>query len=115
MRRSKGALRWGANFVALSAGLHVLALIVGGFSTEALRLSIFGIVYAGFAYGLLLGWRWLAYVVFIVLLVGTSVAVSNIWAFGEVPGWLYAAIAVANLLAIAALFGALWKTPQVQA
>lgn len=53
-------------------------------------------------------------VVFIVLLVGTSLAVSNIWAFGDVPGWLYSAIAVANLLAIAALFGALWKTPHAQ-
>ena len=78
MIRSKGALRWGANFVALSAGLHILALIVGGFSAEALRLLSFGIVYAGFVYGLLQGWRWLAYIVFIVLLTGTSLALSNI-------------------------------------
>ena len=115
MIRSKGALRWGANFVALSAGLHILALIVGGFSAEALRLLSFGIVYAGFVYGLLLGWRWLAYIVFIVLLTGTSLALSNIWAFGDVPGWLYAAIAVANLLSVIALFGALWQTPNAGA
>ena len=114
MTRSTGALRWGANFTAVTAGLHFLSLIVGGLNTEAFGLVLFGVFYAGFAYGLMLGWRWLAYVGFIVLLIGTSLAASNIWAFGTVPGWLYAAIAVANLLAIAALFAALWKTPNMQ-
>ena len=114
MTRSTGALRWGANFVALSAGLHLFSLIVGGLSAETFSLALTGRVYAGFAYGLLMGWRWLAYVVFIVLLVGISLAASNIWAFGTVPGWLFAAIAVANLLAAATLFGALWKTPNMQ-
>lgn len=113
--RSNGALRWGANFVALSAALHLLALFVGGFSVEAMRLLPVGIVYAGFAYGLLQGWRWLAYIVFIVLLVGTSLAVSNIWAFGDVPGWLYAGIAMANLLSVVALFCALWQAPDAKA
>lgn len=115
MTRVTGAMRWGANFVAVSAGLHILAIAFGGASGEALQLAVVGVVYAGFTYGLLQGWRWLAYVVFIVLLIGTSFAVSQIWAFGDVPGWLYAGIAVANLLAIAALFGALWKAPQVAA
>lgn len=114
MTRAKGSLRWSANFVALSAGLHILALIVGGFSAEALRLLPFGIVYAGFAYGLLQGWRWLAYIVFVILLIGTSLSVSQIWAFGDVPGWLYSGIAVANLLSIVALFGALWQSPNVE-
>ncbi|MCO4846585.1 MAG: hypothetical protein KC448_01270 [Yoonia sp.] len=112
MTQSKNALRWGANFTALSAGLHILAFVVGGFRADALQLLPIGIVYAGFAYGLFQGWRLMAYIVFIVILIGTIMAVSRIWALGDVPGWLYAGIALANLLSAASLFAAIWKTPQ---
>ena len=112
MTQTKGAMRWAANFVALSAALHVIALLVSSFSSEALRLLPFGIVYAGFAYGLLQGWRWLAYIVFIVLLIGSSLAIGNVWAFGDVPGWIYIGIAAANLASVVALFATLWRTPQ---
>lgn len=109
---AQGTMRWAAIIVAISAALHVVALIISGFSAEAWQLLPFGIVYSAFAYGLLSGWRWVAYAAFIALLIGTSVAVSNIWSFGDVPGWLYATIAVANLLSVIALFGTLWRTPQ---
>ncbi len=115
MTKTKGAMRWAANFVALSAGLYVLALFISRFSAEAVQLLPVAVIYAGFAYGLLRGWRWLAYIAFVVLLIGTSFAVSNIWALGDVPGWIYAGIACANLLAVAALFGALWRTPEAAA
>ncbi len=112
MTKTKGAMRWAANFVALSAGLHVLAVIIGGFGAAAGPLLAVAVIYAGFAYGLLRGWRWLAYIAFVVLLIGTSFAVSNIWALGDVPGWIYAGIACTNLLAVVALFGALWQSPE---
>lgn len=112
MTQTKGAMRWAANFVALSAALHVLALLVSGFSREALPLLPFGVVYAGFAYGLMQGWRWLAYIVFIVLFIGTSLAISRVWAVGDVPGWIYIGIAIANSASVAALLAALWRTPQ---
>ncbi len=111
MSRTKGAMRWGANFAAISAALHLLALVVSAFSTEALLMLPAAIVYAGLAYGLLQGWRWLAYIAFIVFLIGTSFAISGIWTPGDVPGWIHASIAVANGLTAAALFGALWKSP----
>jgi uncharacterized membrane protein (DUF2068 family) len=115
MTKTKGAMRWAANFTALSAGLHVLAVIMGGFGAAAGPLLAVGVIYGGFAYGLLRGWRWLAYIAFVVLLIGTSFAVSNIWALGDVPGWIYAGIACANLLAVLALFGALWRSPETVA
>lgn len=115
MAKAKGAMRWAANFVGLSAFLHLLALVVGGFSAEALQLLPFAIIYGGFAYGLLQGWRWLAYIAFITLLLGTSLAIVGIWALGDVPGWLYAGIAVANLLSVTALLIALWNAPKAAA
>lgn len=115
MTRTTGAMRWSANFVGISAGLHVLALIVSGFSAEALQMLPFAILYAGLAYGLLQGWRWLAYITFIILLIGTSLAIPGIWALGDVPGWTYAGIVFANLLSVTALFVALWKAPEAVA
>ncbi|MEL7179838.1 MAG: hypothetical protein AAFN63_08405 [Pseudomonadota bacterium] len=107
MAKAKGAMRWAANFVGISAGLHLLALVLGRFSAEALQLLPFAIVYAGFAYGLLQGWRWLAYISFIALLIGTSLAIVGIWALGDVPGWAYTGIVMANLLSATTLFVAL--------
>ena len=113
MTQTSTAMRWGANFTALSAGLHLLALPVSRFSADALILLPFALVYAGFAYGLFRGWRWLAYVVFIVLLVGISLAIARIWANGDVPRWIYMGIAGANILSVTTLFVALWKQPDV--
>ncbi len=112
MTRIKGPLRWAAIFAAISALLHLLGLLISFVSASAVWLAPFGLIYAGFAYGLLQGWRWLGYVAFVVLLIGTSVAIGNIWALGAVPGWLFGAIAVINLLAVASLFIALWKAPE---
>jgi hypothetical protein len=112
MTHSKGAMWWAAIFVALSAALHTIALPLSGFSAEALRLLPFGLVYAGFAYGLMQAWRWLAYIVFIVLLIGISLAIGSVWSFGDVPSWIYITIAIANLASVMALFVALWRAPQ---
>jgi hypothetical protein len=111
MTQIKGSLRWAANFAALSAGLHILALFVSGLSSEGFALLPVGVIYAGFAYGLLRGWRWLGYLVFIILLIEVSIAISNIWSFSDVPGWIYSGIALANLASATALFLALWKVP----
>ena len=115
MTKASGAMRWGGVFVGISAGQHILALFVSGFSSEAIRLMTVAIVYAGFAYGLLLGWRLLAYVVFLVMLIGTSFAVLGIWASGDVPQWIYSCMAASNILSAAALFVALWKAPAASA
>ncbi|MEJ8561874.1 hypothetical protein QTO30_12060 [Yoonia sp. GPGPB17] len=112
MTKASGAMRWGAVFVGISAGLHVLALFVSGFSSEAMRLLPVALVYAVLAYGVLRGWRLLAYAVFLVMLIGTSFAVLGIWASGDVPQWIYSSIAASNILAAAALFAALWKAPE---
>lgn len=113
MAQLNGAMRWGANFTALSAALHLLALPVSGFSAEAMPLLPFAMVYAAFAYGLYRGWRWVGYITFLVLLIGISLALSRIWAYGDVPGWTFASIAAANVLAVVCLLGALWRAPEV--
>ena len=52
---AKGPFRTGALFIALSGLVHILALLVSGFASEALVLVPVGIVYLGLAYGLLQG------------------------------------------------------------
>lgn len=109
MAKAKGLLRWGANFTVLSVGLHILGLGLSGFGAQAVPLAIIGLIFAALAYGLMQGLRWLGYVTFIALLIGTIAAVSNIWSVGAVPGWVYISIAAANLAGVCALFLALWK------
>ncbi|MEM7438129.1 MAG: hypothetical protein AAF393_00920 [Pseudomonadota bacterium] len=107
----KGPYRNGAVFVALSALLHAIAPILGGFSQDALTLFVFGVVYAGIALGLFQGMRWLVYIAFLMMIGGSIVALSYVWALGPVPSWIYTGIFAANWLAATGLFLALWKTP----
>ncbi len=99
----------GAALIFISALLHFVALVLSGFSGIGLTLGVAGLIYVVFAYGLAKGLRWLAYVAFVVVFIGLSAALSNIYASGPVPGWVFAAIAVADLLAVIVLFIALWR------
>ena len=110
--RTKGTIRWAGVFTAASALFHLLGTGLSGFAADGLALLPAGVLYAGLAYGLFRGQRWVAHITFIVLLIGTSFAVSGIWATGGVPSWVYTAIAAANLLAVAALFVTLWRSPK---
>jgi len=104
-----GPYRLGAALIAVSAALHVFAFLFGGFSADALRLIPVGFVYALLAYGLTRGWRWLAYVGFIAMMVGGTLALGSLWTPSPVPqGWTIAIIGV-DWLAALALFAALWR------
>lgn len=105
----RGPYRIAALCVLISAVLHLIAPLLGGFSDWALRLFPIGFLYLAIAIGLFRGWRWLAYVTLWILMIGGSIALSFVWADTNVPGWLFGAIAFVDLLGVLALFAALWK------
>lgn len=106
----QGPFRNGALFLAISALLHVPAALMGG----GMILLAVALFYAALIYGMLLGWRIVAWVTFFCAAIGAMGAMSNIWAFGPVPGWLFSSIAIADLLCVLALFVALWRGPVVK-
>lgn len=103
--------RFAAAFAGVSGALHVIAPVVSGFASEALMLVPFGLVSLGLAYGLFMGWRWLAWLAFFWFFVGVVMSLTFIWSPGPVTGWLYVAIFAANGLAVVGLFFALWRSP----
>ena len=115
MPLTKGPLRWGANFVALSGVLHIAAPFLSGFSGFGLGLAGLGVTYLAMAYGLFQNMRWVGYIAFLVMFIGLSAAIGNIWSAGPVPGWLFVAIAAANICAVVTLFIALWRAPPTSA
>jgi hypothetical protein len=102
--------RSAALFVAISAILHLISPVFAGLAEDVMLLLPTGVLYLFFAWGLSKGWRWLAYIAFIVLLIGGLFAFAFSFGGSMVPGWLYAGIAIADLLAVLALFGALWRS-----
>ena len=104
-----GAYRFGAALIALSGGLHVLAPSVSGLSGAGWALVPFGAAYLAVAWGLLQGWRWLAYLAFLAFGVLGAVALSRVWSVSDVPGWWFAIIACANWGAALALLPPLWR------
>ena len=109
MTDPRSPYRTGALFVALSAALHLIAPVISLGARDGLMLLPFGIVYLALAWGLMRGWRWLAYVTFLIMLIGISATMTGIWAISPVPPWIYIAIALANACAAVALFVALWR------
>jgi len=109
MTDARSPYRVGAVFLAISAILHLISPVFAGFAGQALGLFAIGVIYLAAAWGLMQRWRWLAYVVFLVLMIGSIAALTGIWALAPVPGWIYASIFFANWAVAVALFIALWR------
>lgn len=109
MINPKGPYRVGGLFLLISAALHILAFLVGGFTPDALVLIPIGIIYALAAVGLFRDWRWLAYVCFIVMLLGGIIALGSSLGTSPVPFWWWWLIVAADWAGAAALFAALWN------
>lgn len=101
--------RTGGVFLLISAALHIIAPVLSGFASASLMLAGVGIVYVILTAGLMRGMRWVAYIVFLVMLIGLNGAISGYFAPGATPAWLYLGIIIANIACIVFLFGALWR------
>ena len=98
-----------ALFLALSAVLHVAAPLVSSFAPGTGQLLPVAVLYFAIAYGLMRGWRWLAYVTFILLMVFSSFAIAQMWTPPTLLAWVMTGIVVADWLAVVALFAVLWR------
>ncbi len=103
--------RYAAYALGLSALLHLFAGPFSGWADVGLLLIPIGLIYLLAAAGLKRGWRWLAYLVFVCMLVGTLICYA---AFGSeiakpIPSALIVGIVVTDLACAAVLFGILWK------
>ena len=115
MIKFKGPFASAALFVTISAVLHILAFIVGGFNGDAVQMMIIGIVAFIIAMGLNQGWRWLGYLSFIAAAVGGIVAIYYAFGGSSIPGWWFVLIAAVDFIVVILLFLALWKDPQPNA
>ena len=111
MNPIKGPFRLGALFLLVAGALHLLAWIPGGFTSQALWLISYGMVFVLLAFGLGSGRRWIAYIAFLVAIVAGIGALGEIWALSSIPAWLFVAAIAALWLCAASLFVALWRGP----
>ena len=103
------SLRIAALGLAVSGVLHLVVPIFGGFTSWSLTLAGVGIVYIIAAVGLLRGLRWLAYVSFMWLLIGTTVAFISSYGAGAVPAWMRARIVGVTLVSLSRGFSCEWR------
>ncbi len=114
VQQASSGYRLAALLLGVSALLHLAAPIFGGFSGTGLMLLPIFILYAAMAYGLSIGWRWLAWITFFVTAIGGMVAMSYLWSFDPVPTWVFAGILAADWACMVVLFGVLWRSPTRQ-
>ncbi len=99
-----------ALILAVSGGLHIAAGVASGFAPDGVSLLGFGVLDLVLAFGLFRGWRWLAYIVFPLIMLGAIAALAASFDPGPVPAIYYTAIAIADAACALALFLALWPT-----
>lgn len=109
MPRLAGPFGVGAFFVLLSAILHVVAVAVSAFAPGTLILLPVAVVYFLIVAGLTRSMRWLAYIAFLVMGIGSIAAFGMLWSATGTLYWTYLLILIADLGAMAALFSVLWR------
>ena len=72
----QGPFRTANIAVILSALLHIVAPVAGGFEASTFGMVPVGLFYLALAYGLSRGWRGLAYLTFLVMGCGMAAAMS---------------------------------------
>ena len=96
-------------FITITAALHFLSIVFGGFAPEATQLIMGGALWLVFGILLSKEWWWAAYFAFIYSLVGMNVALSSTFNMSSVPDWLYWLIVMTDLCIVIILFSILWK------
>ncbi|MCH2191128.1 MAG: hypothetical protein MK188_09415 [Gammaproteobacteria bacterium] len=103
MNNSK-LMSWSGIAIAVSGVLHWLAIFTGPAGLSTIALLAIGAVYLAFGYGLNQQKRSLAYLCFIIMLMGSVVALA-----ASFESWAFGLIAVADTSAAIFLFLALWQ------
>lgn len=103
-----GTYKLAGFFMAVSAVLHLFAVLVSGFSSDAMTFVPIGVVYGFLAWGVSRGSRALSYLTFLITLFGMSVAMGGMGAL-DIPYYWLAMIALADFLVAVNLFVRLWQ------
>lgn len=93
---------------AISALLH-LSVIPFAASESLVPLLVSATIIGFLAIGLFRGWRWIAYLAFIALLIGMLVAFALSYGSGAFPPLLHTINALASLAAVIILLVLLWQ------
>lgn len=113
MTRNERKCHAAAILLFLSAALHlpVLALAPQSYAPQAFVATV---LWAAFGFGLLHGFRWVAYLAFLGMLAGLVFALGAAMSTFGLTSVLFWLIFVVDLVAALALFGLLWSRPAEQ-
>ncbi|MBL4628875.1 MAG: hypothetical protein JKY00_12735 [Roseicyclus sp.] len=101
-----------ATFAGIGAALHLIALALSGFADNYVASLLGGAIWFALAFGLLRGWRSIAYLTFLMALFGISAALSIVMVTPSGPvQWAWISIMVADGLVAFTLFALLWRPP----
>ncbi len=96
----------------LDAALQVAAVAAAGFPGGTLPLLIAAAIYVLLSAGLARGMMWVAWLAFIVVIVGSAATISGLFAPSPMPDWALWGGLAANVAALVLLFGAIWSGPK---
>lgn len=112
MRNDLSLIRLTGYLLMLGGALRVTAFALSGFSHEGPGLAPVGLVFIAMGFGLLRGWRWLAYLTYLVVGIGVSFVIRGFFWTPVVPGYWLALIIAVDIAVVLSLLVHLWKNPR---
>jgi uncharacterized membrane protein HdeD (DUF308 family) len=94
-------------FVILSGVLHIPMFITGGFTSKTIQMAVVGVILILLGLGLRKQKRILAYLAYVLMLLGVVAALTGLNA-GPVPNVWWYIIAFVDAIAAITLFGIIW-------
>lgn len=108
MTRNQRLMTYAGVLMLVNAALHLLAVALGGFASDALRLAPVGMLYALIGWGLIRTVELLAYIAFLACLIGGLIAYISMYSW-SVPFWWVGLIILAHVSAAILLFLCIWR------
>ena len=111
MSQSKGLFNLAA-VAALTNGLmHIAGAAIAGFETTVMPIILFGILWLLCAVGLKTQKRMIAYVAFLLAIIGGLFVYTQLGPNSALTPWLVIAMALLDLLIALLLFVVIWRQP----
>lgn len=98
-----------ATLAGVGAALHVVALPLSGFAANVGPSVIGAVIWVTLALGLWRGSRFVAYLAFLMALIGFSASLSIAMTSIGLSQWVWSAIMVVDALVALTLFVVLWR------
>ena len=111
MNQSNGVFNLAAAAALINGLLHIAGAAIAGIESTLMPIILFGVLWLLCAVGLKANKRIIAYLAFVLAIIGGLIAYSQLGPNSALTQWLVLSMALLDLLIAVLLFVVIWRRP----